>query len=50
MPFEWNVGSSGFICSKPLVKRLLQGQQDRGTAEQVSLNLLDGLDCFTGAF
>ena len=50
MPFEWNDGSSGFICSKPLVKRILQSQQDRGTVGQVSFNLLDGLDCFTGAF
>ena len=50
MPFERNDGSSGFICSEPLVKRILQGQQDRGTVGQVSLNLLDGLDCFTGTF
>lgn len=50
MPFERNDGSSGFICSKPLVKRILWRQQDRGTVGQVLLNLLDGLDCFTWTF
>lgn len=50
MPFEQNDGSGGFICSKPLAKRIPQEQQDRGTVGQISLNLLDGLDRFTGSF